>query len=239
MAVQLNSKNLADLHSWFLESFTVLLNGGEISHHHSTQMLATKTGEQRIVGLLNRADIGIKSITTRTRKGQTFSMDFATGASKTEEMEFTLPVFIHSAGSVSAEFELEDESQGTQKLYALAAPLFDILSTGKVLVVDELDRSLHPLLVRQIISVFSDPKQNCNGAQLVFTTHDTSQLDYTLLRRDQIFFVEKGIDDASEIVPLLDFSPRKGQPLEKGYLEGRYGGIPILPSTLIETNGCA
>jgi AAA15 family ATPase/GTPase len=108
-----------------------------------------------------------------------------------------------------------------------------------VLVIDELDRSLHPLLVRQIISAFSDPTQNCNGAQLLFTTHDTTQLDYTLLRRDQIFFVEKGSDDASVVVPLLEFSPRKGEALEKGYLSGRYGGVPILANHLVEMSSCA
>jgi len=239
MAVQLNSKNLLDLHSWFAESFIVLLNGGEVGHDHSTQMVATKVGERRIVGLINAADIGIKSITTNTQNAKGFTMEFPSGASKMEEMEITVPKFIHSAGEISAEFELGDESQGTQKLYALAAPLFDILETGKVLVIDELDRSLHPLLVRQIISAFSDPTQNCKGAQLLFTTHDTTQLDYTLLRRDQIFFVEKGRDDASEVVPLLDFSPRKGEALEKGYLSGRYGGVPILSKQLVETSNCA
>jgi uncharacterized protein len=239
MAVQLNSKNLSDLHSWFAESFIVLVDGGEIGHDHSTKLLGNKVGERRIVGLLNAADIGIKSIKTNTQKVQGFTMEFPSGASKSEEMEITLPKFVHSAGNVSAEFDLGDESQGTQKLYALAAPLFDILESGKVLVIDELDRSLHPLLVRQIISVFSDPTQNCNGAQLLFTTHDTTQLDYTLLRRDQIFFVEKGSDDASVVVPLLEFSPRKGEALEKGYLSGRYGGVPILANHLVEMSSCA
>jgi uncharacterized protein len=170
MAVQLNSKNLSDLHSWFSESFIVLLNGGEIGHDRSTQMLANKVGERRIVGLLNAADISIKSIRTDTKKVQGFTMEFPSGAGKSEEMEITLPRFTHSTESVSAEFDLVDESQGTQKLYALAAPLFDILESGKILVIDELDRSLHPLLVRQIISAFNDPVQNCNGAQLLFTT---------------------------------------------------------------------
>lgn len=239
MAVQLNSKSLSELHSWFAEFFIVLLNGGEIGHDHSTQLLANNVGERRIVGLLNAADIGIKSIKTNTQMVQGFTMEFPSGASKSEEIEITLPKFIHSAGDVSAEFDLGDESQGTQKLYALAAPLFDILESGKVLVIDELDRSLHPLLVRQIILAFSDPAQNCNGAQLLFTTHDTTQLDHTLLRRDQIFFVEKGIDDASVVVPLLEFSPRKGEALEKGYLSGRYGGVPILADHLVEMSDCA
>jgi AAA15 family ATPase/GTPase len=104
----------------------------------------------------------------------------------------------------------------------------DILQRGRVLVVDELDRSLHPLLVQKILELFNNPKVNTKGAQLIFSTHDVSLLDGNKLRRDQIWFTEKDKDQVSHLFPLLDFSPRKGEALEKGYLGGRYGGIPIL-----------
>jgi AAA15 family ATPase/GTPase len=96
------------------------------------------------------------------------------------------------------------------------------------LFVDELDRSLHALLVRQLIEMFQNPGLNPAGAQLVFTTHDTSLLSGDLLRRDQIWFVEKDEDQASHVYPLTDFAPRKNEALERGYLFGRYGAIPIL-----------
>ena len=119
-------------------------------------------------------------------------------------------------------------SEGTQKLFALAGPIFEILGRGQALVVDELDRSLHALLVRRLIGMFQNPDLNQKGAQLIFTTHDTSLLDGELLRRDQIWFAEKDEDQASRLYPLSDFSPRKGEALERGYLAGRYGGVPIL-----------
>jgi AAA15 family ATPase/GTPase len=76
--------------------------------------------------------------------------------------------------------------------------------------------------------MFQNPDLNQKGAQLIFTTHDTSLLDGELLRRDQIWFAEKDEDQASHLYPLSDFSPRKGEALERGYLAGRYGGVPIL-----------
>ena len=97
------------------------------------------------------------------------------------------------------------------------------------LVVDELDTSLHSLLVRRLVQLFHDPTTNPTGAQLVFTTHDTSLLSADgLLRRDQVWFVEKNGDQASNLYALAEFSPRKNEALERGYLTGRYGGLPFL-----------
>jgi len=101
---------------------------------------------------------------------------------------------------------------------------------GYTLVVDEIDSSLHPSLVRALIEMFHNPELNRKGAQLIFNTHDTTQLDQTLFRRDQIWFVEKDDAGASHIYPLLEFRPRKGEALEKGYLQGRYGAIPFIGS---------
>jgi AAA15 family ATPase/GTPase len=111
---------------------------------------------------------------------------------------------------------------------ASAGPLFDIFRNGCVFVVDELDRSLHTLLVRQLIAMFQDPEINMHGAQLLFTTHDTTLLDSNLLRCDQIWFTEKDSDQASRLFPLTEFTPRKNEAFERGYLSGRYGAIPIL-----------
>lgn len=241
-AVQLNSSDLAPLHNWFLNSLTVYTDGGQIPADFSTEMIRTPAGQQRVSSFLSSADIAIKSISAEPTKGfsQTVMFDLANNKPevRSEETEFHLPKFRHAFGDVTAEFDLLDESQGTQKLYALAGPLFQILETGGILVIDELDRSLHPLLVRQIVNIFQDPKINCNGSQLIFTTHDTSLLNGALFRRDQIWFTEKGQDQSSRLVPLSDFSARKDEAFEKGYLSGRYGGVPILPTRLIEAVNC-
>ena len=126
-----------------------------------------------------------------------------------------------------------DESNGTRNLLFIAGPVLDILKKGLVLVVDELDTSLHTLLVRELVQLFHRPEINTGGAQLIFTTHDTSLLDAPdLFRRDQVWLVEKDQDQASSLIALAEFSPRKNEALERGYLLGRYGGVPFLRNTL-------
>ena len=122
-----------------------------------------------------------------------------------------------------------DESNGTRNLLFLAGPVLDILAKGLTLVIDELDTSLHTLLVQALVRLFHRPDINHHGAQLIFTTHDTSLLDaYGLFRRDQVWFMEKKPDQSSELYSLLDFSPRKNEAIERGYLQGRYGALPFL-----------
>lgn len=236
-AVQLNSEQLKPLHTWFTEALIVLMDGGMLPFVYSTEMVRQPEGEGAIRSMMTAADIAISEIRAVAKKGfiQQIKLDMATGSSEAsrEESDILVPEFTHKAGSMSANFDFMDESQGTQKLFALAGPLLDIIKNGKILVIDELDRSLHPLLVRQIINTFQDPVLNERGAQLFFTTHDTSLLDNELLRRDQIWLTEKNADQSSSLVPLIQFSPRKGEALERGYLSGRYGGVPILNQRLI------
>jgi uncharacterized protein len=125
-------------------------------------------------------------------------------------------------------FPVKEESYGTQRFFALSCPLLEALENGRTLFVDELDASLHPLLLRHLIELFHNPQTNPKGAQLIFNTHDTTLLDGSLFRRDQIWFMEKDREGCSHLYSLLDFSPRQGEALAKGYLIGRYGAIPFL-----------
>lgn len=102
------------------------------------------------------------------------------------------------------------------------------LREGLVLFVDELDLHLHPNIVRYLIELFHSPKTNQKNAQLVFTTHDTSLLDSDLFRRDQVWFIQKDEQQGSRLYSLLDFKPRKGEAIGKGYLQGRYGALPFI-----------
>ena len=137
--------------------------------------------------------------------------------------------FLHKTNSGEAvPFHFGDESDGTKKLFAYAGPWLDVLAKGRILFIDELDTSLHPLMVRFLIGLVQNPEINKHNAQLIFTTHDTSVLDTELFRRDQIWFVEKDHEQASRLYPLSDFKPRKGEALEKGYLNGRYGALPFI-----------
>lgn len=127
------------------------------------------------------------------------------------------------------ELDLSSESLGTQSLFFFSPILKDAFEKGKVIVIDEIDKSLHPLLVEFIIRLFHDTKLNKNNAQLIFNTHDTNLLSLNLFRRDQIWFAEKDIKKgATDLYPLDDFSVRKTDNIQKGYLNGRYGAIPFV-----------
>ena len=145
-----------------------------------------------------------------------------------QETDIPVATFFHQGkNNNSIGLALNEESHGTQKLFAYAGPVLDVLREGKVLVMDELDTSLHSKMVRFLINLIQNKKFNKNNAQLIFSTHNTSLLDTDIFRRDQIWFIEKDSDQASHLYPLTDFSPRKGEALEKGYLIGRYGALPF------------
>lgn len=122
----------------------------------------------------------------------------------------------------------EMESNGTQKMIELSGPVFDSLLKGRLLLVDELDAKLHPMLTRSIVKLFMDKKTNPHGAQLIFTTHDTHLLDKQYLRRDQIWFTEKDKTESSDLYSLMEFKVRNDLKIEKNYIEGRYGAIPFI-----------
>ena len=136
-------------------------------------------------------------------------------------------------------------SLGTRKAFELAGPIFSVLSQGNVIFIDELDSRLHPILTREIIKLFNNPETNPKNAQLIFNTHDTNLLNckvYSpkrnkkeqLLRRDQIYFVERTGEFATRIYSLVEFQDEvvdsipDDVSIETEYLEGRYGAIPFI-----------
>lgn len=135
-----------------------------------------------------------------------------------------------------AKIPLLNESAGTLKMFSLYPELKEVLKSGGVFFVDELNSRLHPLLVRNFILIFLNPEINVNHAQLIFTTHDTWQLSNQLLRRDEIWFTEKDNNGLSTLYSLADFVDddgvriRKDESYEKNYLLGKYGAIPSLKS---------
>ena len=237
MAVQLNSEALRPVFGWFADGLVILNEQAQVGPQVSIQMLKQAEGRKQICDFLSAADISIADIEVVTRKvpGQALHFDLVAGKTevRTEEMEEHQLRFSHVTEQGKAVFDLMDESNGTRSLFLLAGPVMDILRKGLTLVMDELDTSLHTLLVRELVRLFHRPEVNTGGAQLIFTTHDTSLLDApNLFRRDQVWFVEKDRDQASALVSLSEFSPRKNEALERGYLMGRYGAVPFLDHTL-------
>lgn len=238
-AVQLNSEALRPLFDWFANHLVILNEQSQLNPQVSIQMLRQEQGRQQICAFLAAADISIADIQVRTQTVPGHRVHFERHGDKPEvlqeDMEQHHVLFSHVTDQGSAEFDIMDESSGTRNLLALAGPVLDILQKGLLLVIDELDTSLHTLLVRELVHLFHRPAVNTGGAQLIFSTHDTALLDAPdLFRRDQIWFAEKDQNQASSIVPLTDFHPRKKEALERGYLMGRYGGVPLIAPTLGE-----
>ena len=191
--------------------------------------------------LLYDADTGIESIEVET---SAFSMPDLASDVPEQFQEFyravkklaegnPMPRVVTSrqdrnGNKVSFDFK-EDESQGTQRFFGIAGPLVNVLGAGAFVIIDELGASMHPLLTRRLLELFQSPEANKNGAQLLFTTHDSSLLDQDLFRRDQIWLAEK-CDGASTFFSLADIKPpiRNTESFLRNYMIGRYGGTPHL-----------
>jgi AAA15 family ATPase/GTPase len=236
MAVQLNSDALSPVFEWFLNRLVIFNEQAQLSPQVTIQMLKQAEGCRDICNFLSAADISIADIDVETRKVPRQALHFDLVAEKTEvrteEIEEHKVRFHHVTEHGKAVFDLMDESSGTRNLLFVAGPVMNILNKGLTLVIDELDTSLHTLLVRELVGLFHRSEINTSGAQLVFSTHDTSLLDAPdLFRRDQVWFVEKDQDQASKLLSLSEFSPRKNEKRERGYLIGRYGGVPFIDRT--------
>jgi predicted ATPase len=136
---------------------------------------------------------------------------------------------IHTAGGQELPFEIAEESAGTQTWFTLIGPALTALRRGQVLLFDEIDASLHPRLSARLLELFQDPKTNPHGAQLIFTTHDTSLLNY--LNRDEVWLTEKGTDGSTTLTALAEYGGdkvRRSLNLERAYLQGRFGAVPEL-----------
>ncbi len=228
-AVHLNSEQLLPVFDWIVNKLACF-SPGAIPLDFSINMLQNNEYKEDMEKFLISSDISITHITLVPRKQHRKLIQFNANISNihSEELDVLWPQFHHKSESGKATFDLQDESGGTQRLFSLSGLILTILRNGQILIIDELETSLHPLLVIHLISMFHDPKINVNGAQLIFTTHNTSFLDADIFRRDQVLFIEKTRDQSTILRPLTDFSPRKGENLESGYLAGRYGAIPIL-----------
>jgi len=238
MAAQLNSEALQPLFNWFANGLEIFNEQSQLNLLTSIEMLQQSEGKKAINRFLETADISIADIAVTTRKVPRQSLHVDLQAGKTdirqEEVDEHQLQFFHVTDKGQAVFDLMDESAGTRNLIFLSGPILDVLKRGATLVIDELDTSLHPLLVRALVRLFHQSRTPEASAQLIFTTHDTSLLDAPdLLRRDQIWLMEKDNAQASSLVALAEFSPRIKEALGRGYLTGRYGAIPLLEQTAV------
>ena len=142
---------------------------------------------------------------------------------------------IHRSSDGPVAFELHDESEGTITWFRLIGPALAALNTGQLLIFDEIDASLHPRLSARLLELFQDPVTNPHGAQLIFTTHDTSLLGF--LNRDEVWLTEKDDNGATTLTALADYGSkrvRQSLNLEKAYLQGRFGAVPELDQIVLK-----
>ncbi|WP_211588811.1 AAA family ATPase [Allorhizocola rhizosphaerae] len=178
---------------------------------------------QKIEQTLERLQSQIRSGAMATAEAETLLSNALKHAEGAPEL-----IFLH--GEQAAPLAVEDQSEGTVAWIRLLVEAAEALRFGSVLLVDEIDASLHPHLSARLIGLFQDVEVNTGSAQLIFTTHDASLLSPVLgdetLARDQVWFIEKGPDGASRLYPLTDFHPRQGENTARRYLGGSYGAIP-------------
>lgn len=231
-AVQLNNEQLRPLWDWLNSGSLILNSPGAVGVGLTLQKLENLEFKARVLKLLRSADIHIADIEVEHLPGHQVELKLELGKPPefaARDQEVPVVKFLHRVeGQEPVAFDGRYESAGTQRLLSYVGPLLDVLDTGKLLVIDEIDSSLHPMVVRFLLQLLHDPQVSSRGAQFWLTTHDTSLLDGDLLRRDQIWFVEKDELQASRLYPLSDFSPRKNEALERAYLRARYGGVPVI-----------
>ena len=203
---------------------------------HTARLCSQLDYRNEIARLVSVADLGIAEVSVEDTKFPDKAKEIVEAAAtllppqdKAAWPE-TLQVIrlLHRLGDTAVPFKMDQESDGTLAYLALLGPAVDAIKKGTPLLIDELDASLHPLLAIQLLRLFNTPSSNPKGAQLIFNTHDTNLLSSGVLRRDQIWFTEKGNDATSHLYPLSDFKPRRQENLQNGYLQGRYGAIPFI-----------
>ena len=184
------------------------------------------------VEILQALGTGVKDIKVKLEKARLTAQDLPQEMPEAIKTLFTSQeTNMIEAKLVYDEFETDlmaEESTGIIKLFEIICPIIDIINTGKILVCDEIENSLHESIVYQIVKLFIEARKD-QFAQLIFSTHDTSLLDSSLFRRDQIWFTQLDKQRATDLYSLVEIkNVRKTENLGKGYISGKYGAIPIL-----------
>jgi uncharacterized protein len=251
-AAQLNSVQLLPVSAWFQKRLVFIPGITSFNGALTLNLLNLPDGKSNLLPFVREADPGIAdvevqreslpfpgmrmhpgrpAITSIMIQGSVLPGPMLLDQSSPGQPPSIVKVsFAHNSfdGDAAVSIDLSQESSGTQALFMMAGAWLNVLRNGEILLFDEIDTSLHPILTRFLINQFHSDETNPNSAQLVFSTHDTTLLSRENFRRDQIWFVEKGEDNATKLFPLTDFSPRKDDALERAYLRGRYGALPIL-----------
>lgn len=233
-AVQFNSIQLLPAYLWFQKRLVIIFGQGGLNSILTINLLNQEDGKKQLLSFLTEA--GLKEITDiEMRKEQIphgatlFGNNHIVEQKPNQSPHLLRFLFKHPADVLEhAYLEWADESAGTQTMFRNAGAWINVLKNGEVLLMDEIETNLHPLLIEFLIRKFHSSETNSQNAQILFTTHNTALLDQTIFRRDQFWFAEKNDKGESHIYPLQKYKPRNDAVLETWYKRGRYRAIPKL-----------
>jgi hypothetical protein len=247
VAAQFNDIICTDVLNWFMKKCKIISSIREDGYKgYTMRRINQQDCHEKMLNLIKFADFAIQDISSKT-----LSEEDITDEMSAEMREFLRDKILNEKAEIYTKSETthhkydasnkiignttfsmdEDESHGTQKYFYLSGPILDTLESGGILFVDEFDARLHPNLVLKLFSLFNDQKLNKQGSQLIITSQNSVFLRSELLRKDQLWFVEKDRFEAAHLYSLSDFKAQKvraNENFETNYLKGKYGAIPYL-----------
>lgn len=243
VVAQFNGEISNKILKWIKNNYNIISSAIDAPHSNRLRFNAEQLKEPKriseILNFLKIADLGIEDIKFEELKFK--SEDFIESSGVPEELKnkliedgisviHTLHIkYEKNKPTTLVPFILEqDESEGTKKIFALSNPILDALKNGTVLVIDEFDDRLHPIITKFLIKLFNSKERNPNNAQLIFTSHDTNFLNKNIFRRDQIWFAEKDNYGSTDLYSLVEYKVRKDASFDKDYILGKYGAIPFV-----------
>jgi AAA15 family ATPase/GTPase len=246
-AAQLNSEQLAPLLHWVEHCLQIIFPADMADISRVATRIQDVNFKLRLLRLLRAVDIHVDDVRVAerdpTQVDQGAARATAGGYFKPGGMPGgTRPLleFLYARkGGLPIWLDSVFEAAGTRRLISLFGPLLETIEHGKLLLIDEFDTSLHPLVARFLIQLINDPAVSSHRAQLLLTSHNTTLMDLEILRRDEIWLVQLNGEHASSLSPLLRSSPRKHELIAKNYLRGRYGAVPLIRSAAGEARGAS
>lgn len=252
VSAQFNVELAERILEWLTDNLNIISGLHDRAYRdYTVKCFTNNENRSDIVNLIKKLDLGISEIKVEQE-------DFTVDSLPDEIPDELKKILVKAGGKATSigighrkfdregnyksleEFDLvSHESEGTQKVFALAGPLITALKKGEVLIIDEFDARLHPLISLAIVEMFNSQETNSNNAQLIFITHDTNLLSNKNFRRDQIWFTEKNRYGATDLYSLAEYKIRNDATFESDYIKGRYGAIPYLGNLkdLINSNG--
>ena len=229
-AANWNYEKVVPVFNWFSSCLFLNQNTYGKAYGINAENLRDEGYRSRIAKMLHAADFGIYGL--QIKEGNVSFTGALSGVY--DNIEAVHRVIGEKEAEQTYVLNMAEESNGTNAYFDLIGIAYKTLESGGVFVADEIDAHLHPLLTEQIVALFNSENSNPNNAQLIFTTHNTNLLDLGILRRDQIWFTEKDEKTSvSDLFSLDDYSIRKDTKVEKSYLLGRYGAVPMFKGGLL------